>query len=201
MNTQTQILKYTLFNDRSEFEGEIETVKANMLQKGDFATEWRRDKDNKLPVFFEIKTIGPLGVHKRAYYYSDKGPSIIPIREDQEVCRILIKKDKVIYETGATTHVVNDLILFTDNTMRIAERRDEIYKKYITPSPKLKDWFLSMQKEFEKVLCPYAMHQYRVEFGEESSKHTHNMGQSEHEQFGELYAKDFYNWKSEHGYK
>jgi hypothetical protein len=115
---------------------------------------------------------------------------------------IIMKQDKVIFETGATSHAVNDLILFTDNTKRLADRRDEIYKKYTTPSPKLKDWYKSMQKEFEKVLCPYAIHQYWVEFGEENSKHiSTGMGRHEHEEFGEIYAKEFYIWKSEHGYK
>ena len=107
----------------------------------------------------------------------------------------------VKYETGATSHAVNDLILFTDNTRRTAERRDEIYKKYIKPSKKLKDWYKSMEAEFEKVLCPYAMHQYWAEHGESNSKHIANIGKDGHKEFAALYASDFENWKSEHGYK
>src|SRR6266542_1401605 len=42
-----------------------------------------------------------------------------------------MKQDKVIYETGATSHAVNDLILFTDNTMELAKKRDKAYKKMI----------------------------------------------------------------------
>lgn len=114
-------------------------------------------------------------------------------------CLQCISKTK--YETGATSHAVNHLILFTDNTRRTAERRDEIYKKYINPSIKLTNWYKSMQAEFEKVLCPYAMHQYWVEFGETSSKHIANIGGEGQKEFAELYAKDFENWKSEHGYK
>lgn len=109
--------------------------------------------------------------------------------------------EKIIYETGTTSHAVNDLILFTDNTRRTAERRDEIYKKYINPSKKLKDWYKSMEAEFKKVLCPYSMHQYWVEFGESNSKHIANIGEDGHKEFADLYARDFENWKSEHGYK
>ena len=112
-----------------------------------------------------------------------------------------MKPNTVTYETGATSHAVNDLILFADNTARIAARRDEIFKKYLKPSPKLSDWYKSMEKEFEKVLLPYAMHQYWVEFGESSSKHISNLGKSEHEEFGKLFTADFEDWKSDHGYK
>jgi hypothetical protein len=36
--------------------------------------------------------------------------------------------NKVIYETGATSHAVNDLVLFTDDTRELAELRDTIYE-------------------------------------------------------------------------
>lgn len=112
-----------------------------------------------------------------------------------------MSNENIKYETGATSPAVNDLILFTDNTRRTAERRDEIYKKYIQPSKKLKDWYKSMEAEFEKVLCPYAMHQYWVEHGESNSKHIANIGKDGHKEFAALYASDFEHWKSEHGYK
>lgn len=106
------------------------------------------------------------------------------------------------YETGANSHAVNELILYIDTTQRLAVKRDEIYKKYIKPSPKLTDWYKSMTKELEKVLLPLAIHQYRMELGEELYKEIcFNRDQSEHSEFGEIYARRFYNWKSEHGYK
>jgi len=36
-----------------------------------------------------------------------------------------------LYETGATNHAVNDLILFTDNTRELAESRDSIYQMWL----------------------------------------------------------------------
>lgn len=33
------------------------------------------------------------------------------------------------YETGASSHAVNDLILFTENTRELAELRDEMFAK------------------------------------------------------------------------
>lgn len=40
-----------------------------------------------------------------------------------------MKQETVKYETGATSHAVNDLILFTDNTRELAELRDKIYQR------------------------------------------------------------------------
>lgn len=40
-----------------------------------------------------------------------------------------MKQEITTYETGATSHAVNDLILFTDNTRELAElRSDHGYK-------------------------------------------------------------------------
>jgi hypothetical protein len=101
------------------------------------------------------------------------------------------------YETGATSHAVNDLILFADNTRKLAERRDEIYTNYLSPR-KLQNPKLSMQKEFEKVLQPMARFQYEMELGEENSQHIINMSAEQIEEFGKLYADDFEAWKIEH---
>lgn len=107
---------------------------------------------------------------------------------------------KTTYETGATSHAVNDLILFTDNTRETASRRDEIYRKYLKPG-KLIDPLKSMQQEFVKVLQPYAAHRYNMELGEENSKHIINMSKEMCEEFGQLYADDFNNWKLDHDIK
>ena len=106
------------------------------------------------------------------------------------------------FETGATSHAVNELILFIDTTNKMAQRRDEIYRKYIKPDPKLTDWFKSMKAEFEKVLLPSAMYQYRMELGEEPYQEICcNMCQDVYDEFSSIYAARFYSWKKDHGYK
>lgn len=195
MNTTNKKIKYTLFKDRSEFEGEIETIPANQLCMGDFTTQWREDRNNKLPVFFEIKEIGPLGVHEIAYSYDQiKGPSIMPTRPDQEVCRLIIKKEPVIYETGATSHAVNDLILFTDNTRELAGLRDEIYMLWIEKKYEMSGY------AFDELLRQ-SIKWYIKELGAHNSAHIQYMGKKDRDEYCRLYAADFENWKKENGYK
>lgn len=102
------------------------------------------------------------------------------------------------YETGATTHAVNDLILFTDNTRILAQKRDEIYRKYIKPSPKLADWKESMRCEFLKSLQPTAAHQYDKEFNYTGNEHITQMSEEERNEYATIYANDFESWKKEH---
>lgn len=40
---------------------------------------------------------------------------------------------KTIYETGATSHAVNDLILYTDNTRELAELGMRYIKTLVRP--------------------------------------------------------------------
>lgn len=65
------------------------------------------------------------------------------------------------FETGATTHAVNDLILLTDTTRELAELRDTIYKRmvYYTGGLDLttkffSDWnklHLEAKKEYKRI--------------------------------------------------
>ena len=112
---------------------------------------------------------------------------------------------KTTFETGATTHAVNDLVLFTDNTRKLAELRDNIYKRWATNTvPKYAHEF-TMEDDFTSLLIA-SIAQYQKEFGHEQSRHIsffQNMDKNMRAQgweFCKLYANDFENWKQENGY-
>jgi hypothetical protein len=113
------------------------------------------------------------------------------------------------YETGATSHAVNDLILFTDNTRELAHLRDQIYKRALTPGDIVFATFKvngtnsglhSLANAFSGLLRA-AIKQYKKELPSSSDhlseiKHWDEQGQ----EFCQLYANDFNTWKAEHGY-
>ena len=103
---------------------------------------------------------------------------------------------KTIYETGATSHAVNDLILFTDNTRELAEYRDYLYQQAINnDAPDNSIW------TYFGGLCVDAKKIYKKEFGNRNSLHIIQMTAAEVEEYCKLYANDFTNWKQEHGIK
>lgn len=121
------------------------------------------------------------------------------------------------YETGATSHAVNELILFTDNTRELAEMRDKAYKNMVTQqrafnrSDNLSHLEVNYFHLFSR-LSLYAIKRYKQEFPNyEDHKHLSHVrlssgkpGTWTDEQLSEyvtLYLKDFSNWKQEHGYK
>lgn len=96
------------------------------------------------------------------------------------------------FETGATTHAVNDLILFTDNTRELVEIRDSIYQLYVNKN-------LNEVKPVSfGALLIAAGRMYATEFPT-SWGHIKNMSKEEHNEFLQLYCDDFNNWKLEHG--
>lgn len=101
--------------------------------------------------------------------------------------------NKIIYETGATSHAVNDLILFTDNTRGLAELRDKIYKEWADKKSH------PIQQNFG-ILYNTAAGKYLEEIKEEN-EHIKHMHKSEVLEYRQIYAARFENWKSEHGYK
>jgi hypothetical protein len=114
-----------------------------------------------------------------------------------------MKQDKVTYETGATSHAVNDLILFTDNTRELAELRDSIYLKFVNDKrPFLKDEPLYLEIAYKMLLelLPTAKKEYKKQF-RTSCIHITGMDTGENVEYSDLYALDFENWKQEHGYK
>lgn len=101
---------------------------------------------------------------------------------------------KTIFETGATSHAVNDLILFTDTTRSLAELRDEIYTLWIEKGYQMSAYaFEELQRT--------AIKAYIKERGAPNSEHIQYMGNKERREYRTLYANNFENWKSEHGYK
>lgn len=109
---------------------------------------------------------------------------------------------KEIYETGATSHAVNDLILFTDNTRELAELRDSIYHSFVNdPRPFIKDESLYLEIAYKILLhlLPEAKKAYKKEFA--FFGHIADTDMAQNIEYSDLYALDFENWKSEHGYK
>lgn len=110
-----------------------------------------------------------------------------------------MSNNTVKYETGATSHAVNDLILFTDNTRELAELRDSIYSMM---------WqfdLMGNSNEWDNIrfdpLLNKARATYANKFGGNDSLHIINMKDAEKEEYRHLYMIDFDNWKSENGYK
>lgn len=121
-----------------------------------------------------------------------------------------MSNENIKYETGATSHAVNDLILFTDNTRELAELRDKIYQaryKYdveiknytgaITAIPPKKIDLISQFSMLRKKAQEY----YKKELGAPNSEHITRMGNDKCMEFVNLYISDFDNWKKENGYK
>lgn len=109
------------------------------------------------------------------------------------------------YETGATSHAVNDIILFLDNTKALAERKDFIYNKYAVHDqfkPKLKNPIGSIKQEFIDVLLHYAKNRYVVEFpNKEDHQHILSLSKEQEKEFSELYFEDFQRWLKENGFE
>lgn len=134
---------------------------------------------------------------------------------------------KTIYETGATTHAVNDLILFADNTRELAKVRDEIYLQAVKPNRNdilyshLSGFFGNgecegyrqpidvrvkniLSKRFNRLFYD-TLEAYAKEFPTCHYQSRGNIGDNvitydQQEEFCKLYAEDFDNWKQEHGY-
>ena len=99
------------------------------------------------------------------------------------------------YESGATSHAVNDLILFSDNTNDLTEKRDKVYQTIRLEKAKGKltndndtplyfSWFINE--------CIEA---YKKEFPKyEDHKHIIEMTDSQRFEFQVLYASEYENW-------
>lgn len=99
---------------------------------------------------------------------------------------------QTIYETGATSHAVNDLILFTDNTAKLAQQRDIIYLSIVECGKEAEGW---TPRVFTPLLN-WSIRQYELEIGE-----AMDLTDVEKIEFCTLYANDFENWKKENNIK
>lgn len=102
---------------------------------------------------------------------------------------------KVIFETGASSHAVNDLILFTDNTRELAEMRDEIYSRYMNSGNNIPIRIL-----FNNLLEKSKIRYYSEFKRSDGCIHIVRMNSAENAEYCNLYVADFKNWKKEHGY-
>lgn len=138
-----------------------------------------------------------------------------------------MKHSNEVYETGATSHAVNDLILFTDNTRGLIEYRDKVYSKWIdkkvTKCVRIVNWKVTPQTTFDNgysygwhmpintikerlmydfiILLDATIKTYKQEFPD-NEDHSHvdwkNLSANQRNEFLTLYANDFENWKNEH---
>ena len=99
-----------------------------------------------------------------------------------------------LYETGATDHAVNDLILFTDNTRELAELRDSIFQMWLDFGS------FGVVPHYERFIRLFneAKKSYMREFpAPEDHKHIWLMNAEQIREFCQLYVIDFDTWKSE----
>lgn len=96
-----------------------------------------------------------------------------------------------VYETGATSHSVNDLILFTDNTRELAALRDRIYMDWAQNGKKYP------QIDRFNILFNAAKRAYRIELPT-GCGHIVRMTAKDVQEFNTLYVRDFEAWKEDH---
>jgi len=104
-----------------------------------------------------------------------------------------MKQSKIIYETGATSHAVNDLILFTDSTRELVDSRDIIYNQLVAGNTPPQSYHF-------KSLLTLAINSYIHTFPT-SHWETTLLSEAQKHEFCQLYANEFNIWKSENGYK
>lgn len=97
------------------------------------------------------------------------------------------------FETGATSHAVNDLILFTDNTSELAGIRDRIYSNAFNDNLDDKTLVLTFEQLFNA-----AKNTYCKQFPADSCKHIRAIDMPGILEFSQLFANDFQNWLADH---
>jgi hypothetical protein len=128
------------------------------------------------------------------------------------------------FETGATHHAVNDLILFVDNTRECAQLRDDIYRSVLQVKPgtmgsrrvnwNLLDksifdnggaygWHFNIVTTVDRLAWMFA--KYLPEFQKAyikelptDNEHIIGMNREEKNEFVNLYIDGFEDWKKEH---
>jgi hypothetical protein len=96
-----------------------------------------------------------------------------------------MEQNTTIFETGATSAAVNELILYTDNTRELVELRDEIYKDFI-------HWRKSPMAMNLIPLLNKAQNNYAQEMGKEWWSTA-----IEDQEYCQIYANRFSEWKKE----
>lgn len=111
------------------------------------------------------------------------------------------KKINGVYETGARSHAVNDLILFTDNTRELAEYRDRIYANYIQGNIAPPDAFRPLlqlaQSMYKKEFPSFPAHEHIVDESETWGVHHGKFTKEEANEYMKIYSERFSDWKEE----
>lgn len=98
------------------------------------------------------------------------------------------------FETGATTHSVNDLILFADNTEKLYLIKMDIFKTYFNSEEYQKERFPLIDR-LEGLLAASKI-TYKTTFPQpEDHAHIYGMNKIEDTEFCLIQTKDYENWK------
>lgn len=103
---------------------------------------------------------------------------------------------KTTFETGATSAAVNELILYTDNTAKLAAMRDKIYEHI--EMCELDKTLKTPSKIIFTNLMDAAEGQYFWEFGNgKESAHIKKISSHQRDEYCHIYANRFADWKRE----
>lgn len=104
------------------------------------------------------------------------------------------------YETGATSHAVNDLVLFADNTKKLVDIRDKIYREHVSSvlyASHFLPLFNATRMEYKRVFPGFLDHQHISFENETYGVHSGTFTADQQHEFLMLYVNDFENWKNE----
>jgi len=107
-------------------------------------------------------------------------------------------ENKTIFETGATDHAVNDLILVADNTRELAALRDDIYKSYLKDEGYQRSRH-NLQERFVKLWAEAATNYKRNFPNTGDHGHITNMTEDQRKEFCKMYADGLDNWIFDQG--
>ena len=99
------------------------------------------------------------------------------------------RNQPVVFETGATTAVVNELVLYTNQTAALAERRDWIFETHHEAESGIE-----ALEEALKDLYYAAVTRYKREFPN-GHDHLKHLMASHMWEYLSIYAADFEKWK------
>lgn len=98
--------------------------------------------------------------------------------------------EKTIFETGATSAAVNELILYTDNTRELAEKRDLYFAKAANGTRSLAICIIDLYWD------AIAFYKKEFPYGAEY-KPVKDMTQIDRNEYATIYANRFADWKKE----
>jgi len=108
------------------------------------------------------------------------------------------------YETGASSHSVNDLILFADNSEGLAHIRDLCYKEMLVAPEKANDLFkafvIVVRDSYIKTFPNFDDHQHVAPATVKSGTRKGQFTDEQQSDFINLYIAGFSDWKADHGY-